>query len=85
VGAADPAPAHLPAVVFTNLTLYTRHGERLAGADLIDTSLYGDAAAHTAARGAGAHAGVLEAIAELRRRGTPLVAICVVTELVNRP
>ena len=66
--------------VNSNLTLYRRHPERLAGADLVYTSLDGDEAAHTAARGAHAHAGVLDAIAELRREGKPVVAICVVTE-----
>lgn len=64
----------------SNLTLYKRHPERLAKADLVYTSLDGDEAAHIAARGRHAHTGVLEAIADLHRAGKPVVAICVVTE-----
>jgi MoaA/NifB/PqqE/SkfB family radical SAM enzyme len=64
----------------SNLTLYDRHPERLAGADLVYTSLDGDAAAHEAARGEGAHAGVLAGITDLLRRGMPVIAICGVTE-----
>jgi MoaA/NifB/PqqE/SkfB family radical SAM enzyme len=64
----------------SNLTLYHRHADRLAGADLIYTSLDGDAAAHVAARGERAHDGVLDAIADLVARGKPVIAICVVTE-----
>ena len=64
----------------SNLTLYDRHPERLAGADLVYTSLDGDAAAHEAARGEGSYAGVLTAIADLVRGGKPVIAICVVTE-----
>jgi MoaA/NifB/PqqE/SkfB family radical SAM enzyme len=66
--------------VNSNLTLYGRHPERLEQADLVYTSLDGDPAAHTAARGDDAHAGVLEAIAHLVERGKPVIAICVVTE-----
>lgn len=64
----------------SNLTLYDRHPERLAQADLVYTSIDGDAAAHEAARGEGSHAGVLAGIADLVRRGKPVIAICVVTE-----
>jgi MoaA/NifB/PqqE/SkfB family radical SAM enzyme len=64
----------------SNLTRYHRHPERIAQADLVYTSLDGDAAAHAAARGAHAHDGVLDAIARLVASGKPVVAICVVTE-----
>src|SRR5690348_17604642 len=64
----------------SNLTLYARHPERLAGADLVYTSLDGDEAAHTAARGDGSYAGVMAAIRDLLRAGKPVIAICVVTE-----
>jgi len=66
--------------VNSNLTLYDRHPERLALADLVYTSLDGDAAAHVAARGEGAHDGVLAAIRTLVAAGKPVIAICVVTE-----
>lgn len=66
--------------VNTNLTLHRRFPERLAGADLVFTSLDGDRAAHDANRGPGAYQGVVEAIRDLVRGGTPVVAICVVTE-----
>jgi MoaA/NifB/PqqE/SkfB family radical SAM enzyme len=66
--------------VNSNLTLYDRHPERLALADLIYTSLDGDAEAHVAARGEHAHDGVLAGIARLIRAGKPVIAICVVTE-----
>ncbi len=64
----------------SNLTLYARHPERLLGADLVYTSLDGDEAAHLAARGEGAYDGILAGIADLIRRGKPVIAICVVTE-----
>ncbi len=64
----------------SNLTLYDRHPGRLARADLVYTSLDGDPAAHVAARGEGAHDGVLAAVTDLVRAGTPVIAICVVTE-----
>jgi MoaA/NifB/PqqE/SkfB family radical SAM enzyme len=66
--------------VNSNLTLYDRHPERLAGADLVYTSLDGDPTAHVAARGERAHDGVLNAITRLLAGGTPVIAICVVTE-----
>ena len=66
--------------VNSNLTLYDRHPERLAGADLVYTSLDGDEAAHVAARGEGSHAGVMAGIRALVRAGKPVIAICVVTE-----
>jgi MoaA/NifB/PqqE/SkfB family radical SAM enzyme len=66
--------------VNSNLTLYDRHPEWLAAADLVYTSLDGDEAAHVAARGEGSHAGVMAAIAALVRAGKPVIAICVVTE-----
>lgn len=46
--------------VNTNLTLYRRFPERLAGVDLVFASLDGDADAHRAARGADAYDGVLD-------------------------
>lgn len=66
--------------VNSNLTLFHRHPDRLALADLVYTSLDGDQAAHDAARGAGAHEGVLAACMHLLRTGKPVIAICVVTE-----
>ena len=66
--------------VNTNLTLYHRHPNRLQGADLVYTSLDGDPDAHRAARGDHADQGVLAGIEALLRAGTPVVAICVVTE-----
>ena len=66
--------------VNSNLTLFERHPERLGQADLVYTSLDGDAAAHTAARGERSHDGVLDAVATLLGGGKPVVAICVVTE-----
>lgn len=66
--------------VNSNLTLFHRYPSRLANADLIYTSLDGDAAAHIAARGEHAHAGVVPAIEQLVRDGKPVIAICVVTE-----
>jgi MoaA/NifB/PqqE/SkfB family radical SAM enzyme len=66
--------------VNSNLTLYHRHPERLADADLVYTSLDGDADAHTAARGDRSHEGVIDAIGRLTRSGKPVIAICVVTE-----
>lgn len=66
--------------VNSNLTLYDRHPERLALADLVYTSLDGDEASHLAARGEGAFAGVLAGIEALVRQGKPVIAICVVTE-----
>jgi MoaA/NifB/PqqE/SkfB family radical SAM enzyme len=66
--------------VNSNLTLFARHPERLAGADLVYTSLDGDASAHIAARGAQAYDGVIAAITQLLASSTPVIAICVVTE-----
>ncbi len=66
--------------VNSNLTLFARHPERLAQADLVYTSLDGDAAAHVAARGAHAYEGVMESITQLLRSGKPVIAICVVTQ-----
>jgi len=66
--------------VNSNLTLYDRHPDRLALADLVYTSLDGDAAAHVAARGERAYDGVIAGITQLLRSGKPVVAICVVTE-----
>ena len=66
--------------VNSNLTLFHRHPERLANADLVYTSLDGDSSAHVAARGERAHDGVLDAIIRLVGSGKPVIAICVVTE-----
>jgi MoaA/NifB/PqqE/SkfB family radical SAM enzyme len=66
--------------VNSNLTLFHKHPERLADADVVYTSLDGDAAAHVAARGAHAHDGVIDAIRALVAGGKPVIAICVVTE-----
>src|SRR6185369_4916323 len=62
------------------LALYEHHPDWLQAADLVFTSLDGDEAAHEAARGDGSYGGVLAAITALVRRGTPVIAICVVTE-----
>ena len=66
--------------VNSNLTLFDRHPERLAQADLVYTSLDGDETSHVAARGEGSYEGVLAGIADLVRAGKPVIAICVVTE-----
>jgi MoaA/NifB/PqqE/SkfB family radical SAM enzyme len=66
--------------VNSNLTLFHRHPERLADADLVYTSLDGDSAAHVAARGDRSHEGVLDAIVRLVGSGKPVIGICVVTE-----
>jgi len=66
--------------VNSNLTLFHRHPERLADADLVYTSLDGDSATHVAARGDRSHDGVLDAIVRLVGSGKPVIAICVVTE-----
>jgi MoaA/NifB/PqqE/SkfB family radical SAM enzyme len=66
--------------VNSNLTLFDRHPERLALADLVYTSLDGDEASHLAARGEGSHAGVMAGIRQLVGDGKPVIAICVVTE-----
>ena len=66
--------------VNSNLTLFDRHPERLAQADLVYTSLDGDADAHVSARGEGAHEGVIAGIKTLVGSGKPVIAICVVTE-----
>ncbi len=66
--------------VNSNLTLFDRHPERLALADLVYTSLDGDQAAHVAARGDASYDGVMTAIRHLVRDGKPVIAICVVTE-----
>src|SRR5438874_3051356 len=58
--------------VNTNLTLFDRHPERLALADLVYTSLDGDEAAHMAARGEDAHAGVIAGIKALVADGKPV-------------
>jgi len=64
----------------SNLTLYDRHPERIALADLVYTSLDGDQASHVAGRGEGSYDGVMAAIRELVGSGKPVIAICVVTE-----
>lgn len=66
--------------VNSNLTLFERHSKRLQLADLVYTSLDGDAAAHDAARGERAYEGVIDGITELVSGGKPVIAICVVTE-----
>lgn len=66
--------------VNSNLTLFARHPDRLARADLVYTSLDGDGGSHVAARGARSYDGVLDAIDMLVRAGKPVIAICVVTE-----
>jgi MoaA/NifB/PqqE/SkfB family radical SAM enzyme len=64
-----------------NLTLYHKRPQALDGADVVYTSLDGDAEAHEAARGGEkAHAGVPEAIRDLVARGKDVITICVVTE-----
>jgi MoaA/NifB/PqqE/SkfB family radical SAM enzyme len=64
----------------SNLTLYERFRSVFDGIDLIFTSLDATPEAHRANRGADALDGVLEAIADLRRRGKQVVPICVVNE-----
>src|SRR5262249_61880863 len=60
--------------VNSNLTLYRRHPERLAAADLGFTSPHGDAAAHAAApRGRPPHGG-RHPIPDLGARGTAALA-----------
>jgi MoaA/NifB/PqqE/SkfB family radical SAM enzyme len=66
--------------VNSNLTLFARHPDRLAHADLVYTSIDGDEASHVAARGEGSFDGVVAAMTELVRAGKPVIAICVVTE-----
>jgi MoaA/NifB/PqqE/SkfB family radical SAM enzyme len=66
--------------VNSNLTLFARHPERLARADLVYTSLDGDETSHVSARGDGSYDGVMAGITELVRGGKPVIAICVVTE-----
>jgi MoaA/NifB/PqqE/SkfB family radical SAM enzyme len=66
--------------VNSNLTLFERHPDRLALADLVYTSLDGDEGAHNAARGQDAYGGVIAAIRQLVGAGKPVIAICVVTE-----
>jgi MoaA/NifB/PqqE/SkfB family radical SAM enzyme len=66
--------------VNSNLTLFDRHPEQLAEADLVYTSLDGDESAHRAARGDRAYDGVIAAITTLIGGGKPVIAICVVTE-----
>src|SRR2546425_598264 len=62
--------------VNSNLTLFDRHPERLAEADLVYTSLDGDEASHVAARGEGSYGGVLAAHTRLAHHGRPGIAIC---------
>jgi MoaA/NifB/PqqE/SkfB family radical SAM enzyme len=64
----------------TNLVLFEKNRARLRDVDLFFTSLDGDREHHEAARGRGAHEGVLESVAQIVAEGRPVVAICVVTE-----
>lgn len=64
----------------SNLVLYERMPEVFDEVDLVFTSLDGDAEAHRRNRGERSYEGVLAAIAALRRRGLPVIAIAVVTE-----
>jgi MoaA/NifB/PqqE/SkfB family radical SAM enzyme len=66
--------------VNSNLTLFDRHPDGLALADLVYTSLDGDEPSHVAARGEGSYAGVIAGIEALVRQRKPVIAICVVTE-----
>lgn len=66
--------------VNSNLLLHDKLGDRLRGADLIFTSLDGRPDVHRANRGVDSWEGILPAIDELRSRGTPVVAICVLTD-----
>lgn len=63
----------------TNLTLYARNPGPVLSADYVFTSLDGDERAHLANRGPRSADGVVDAIADLCRRGRPVVAICVLT------
>ena len=64
----------------SNLNLYARRPEVFDEVDLVFTSLDGDEDAHRASRGDKAWDGVLDAMADLLRRGKPLIAIAVVNE-----
>lgn len=66
--------------VNSNLLLYDRLGAHLERADLVFTSLDGRPQTHRANRGEDSWQGILPAIDQLRRRGTPVVAICVLTD-----
>ena len=66
--------------VNSNLTLYRRAPHLLRAADLVYTSLDGDADAHRAARGSKSYDGVMDAIADLLGGGKPVIVICVMTE-----
>lgn len=63
----------------TNLTLYERHADTVARADLVFTSLDGRPFVHEQSRGPGSADAVLDAIRDLRARERPVVAICVLT------
>lgn len=63
----------------TNLLLYPRHREEFALVDLVFTSLDGNREVHERNRGPRSFDGVLEAIADLRRQGKPVIPICVIT------
>ena len=62
----------------TNLVLYERRAEVFEDVDVVFTSLDGDAQTHLARRGEKSLDGVMDAIADLRRRHKPVVAIMVV-------
>ncbi len=65
--------------VNSNLLLYPRRPELFDAVDLVFTSLDGDPETHRRNRGERSWEGVLEAIDDLRARGKPVIAICVVT------
>ncbi len=64
----------------SNLLLYADKPEVFTKIDFAFTSLDGPAELHEKNRGPGSSIGVIEAIADIRRRGIPLVAITVVDE-----
>ena len=64
----------------TNLTLLQKFPERLPNVDLVFTSLDGAPQTHIKARGKKSFDGVMEGIQTITNRGTPVVAITVLTE-----
>lgn len=64
----------------TNLTLYHQARESVQAADVVFTSLDGRPETHRENRGKRSLDGVMEAITELGRSSTPVVATCVLTE-----
>ncbi|MDW8274297.1 MAG: radical SAM protein [Chitinophagales bacterium] len=66
--------------VNSNLLLYEKYADTLASVDYFFTSLDGPPDRHIKNRGKQDYDRVLNAIRDIRRRGKPLTAICVVTD-----